>query len=209
VEYFGPIFITLALYFGQVQIYRLDKPVEHTFEQNVATCMVLAHYIKREFETLFVHRFSNDTMPFTNVFKNSTHYWVFFGLFSMYFVLHPLYTHHGWSREAIYVMIGVFSVSEFLNLMCHITLRNLRKPGTSERNIPKGWGFDLVSCANYFYESICWLVFAVFTQAAGSWFFFIVSTVQMYDWAVKKHIRYRKDFPNYPKGRKAMFPFLL
>jgi very-long-chain enoyl-CoA reductase len=102
---------------------------------------------------------------------------------------------------------GIFAVFEFMNLMCHITLRNLRFPGSSDRGIPMGWGFDLVSCANYFWEALCWLTFAVMTQVIGAYIFFIVSTAQMIDWAIKKHKRYRVDFPNYPR-RKVMFPFL-
>jgi len=53
--------------------------------------MVLGHYIKRELETLFVHRFSNETMPFMNVFKNSAHYWIIMGIGTMYFFLSPDY----------------------------------------------------------------------------------------------------------------------
>jgi very-long-chain enoyl-CoA reductase len=45
------------------------------------------------------------------------------------------------------------------------------------------------------------------TQVIGAYIFFIVSTAQMMDWAIKKHKRYRVDFPNYPR-RKVMFPFL-
>jgi len=44
----------------------------------------------------------------------------------------------------------------------------------------------------------------------GAYFFLLVSVVQMYAWAVKKHVGYKKDFgAKYPKGRTAMFPFLL
>ena len=124
--------------------------------------MVLGHYIKRELETLFVHRFSNDTMPFFNLFKNSFHYWFIFGVINMYFFLHPDYTPPKWASENTFLAIGgAFAFFEFLNLMTHITLKNLRRPGSTERGIPKGWGFDLVSCANYFWETLCWLAFAV------------------------------------------------
>jgi len=103
----------------------------------------------------------------------------------------------------------VFVFAEFMNLMCHITLRNLRSPGSTERKIPYGWGYDYSSCANYFWEAIVWLTFAVYSQTAGSYFFLIVSVFQMYQWAVKKHVAYKKDFKDkYPRGRKAMFPFL-
>jgi very-long-chain enoyl-CoA reductase len=43
----------------------------------------------------------------------------------------------------------------------------------------------------------------------GAYIFFIVSTVQMIDWALKKHKRYRQEFKDYPRVRKAMFPFII
>ena len=124
--------------------------------------MVLTHYIKRELETLFVHRFSNDTMPYTNIFKNSFHYWVIFGFTTMYFFMHPDYTPPDWgSKTKSLILFGAFLFCELMNLMCHITLRNLRKPGSTERGIPKGFGFDFASSANYFWEFCCWTLFAL------------------------------------------------
>ena len=124
--------------------------------------MVLLHYVKRELETAFVHRFSSATMPFTNVFKNSFHYFIFFGVCTMYFFLRPDYKPPSWASDAVfYTCTGLFCLFEFLNLMTHIVLRNLRSPGSTERAIPYGWGFGLVSSANYLWESCCWLVFAI------------------------------------------------
>ena len=89
-------------------------------------------------------------------------------------------------------------------------LKNLRRPGTTERGIPDGWGFQLVSCANYFWESLSWLTFAIQCQCLGAYFFWFVSTAQMLDWAIKKHKRYKKDFGDkYPKHRKVMFPYFM
>ena len=79
--------------------------------------MVLLHYVKRELETAFVHRFSSETMPFTNVFKNSFHYFVLFGFLTMYFFLHPNYTPPEWASEGFYyAATGFFCLFEFLNL---------------------------------------------------------------------------------------------
>lgn len=126
--------------------------------------MVMGHYAKREFETLFIHRFSNDTMPFFNIFKNSSHYWILCGFCNMYFFMHPLYTQPSWASDATTIALAIiFTICEVMNFFCHVTLKNLRKPGTRERGIPKGYGFGLVSCANYFWESMAWLTFSVFS----------------------------------------------
>lgn len=172
--------------------------------------MVVCHYLKREYETFFVHRFSNDTMPFFNLFKNSFHYWFICGVLNMYFFIHPLYTPPAWASDEIFTGFFVaFFIFEFLNLKTHAVLRDLRKPGSSERGIPHGWGFDTVSCANYFWEAMCWTMFAVQGQTIGGYIFLLFSAGQMLEWALKKHKRYKKEFPNYPKNRKAMFPFII
>jgi very-long-chain enoyl-CoA reductase len=207
IEYFGPILITALLAVFQKQIY--GKSSSFTFNQKLGIGLVVFHYMKRELETLFVHRFSNDTMPFFNLFKNCSHYWFIFGFINMYFFLHPDYTAPAWATKEIHIGFAVlFVFFEFLNLMCHLTLKNLRPPGSNVRGIPKGWGFGLVSCANYLWESLCWLVFAIQSQVIGAYIFFLVSTVQMALWALKKHKQYRQDFKDYPRSRKAMFPFL-
>ena len=102
--------------------------------------MALFHYVKRELETIYVHRFSSDTMPFMNIFKNSAHYWILFGICSMFFFLKPS-VEEG-SRVVELVLAGMFLVFEMLNLKCHLILKNLRKAGSTERGIPHGWGFD-------------------------------------------------------------------
>jgi len=57
-------------------------------------------------------------------------------------------------------------LAELSNLSTHLTLRNLRPPGTRTRAIPHGYGFGLVSCPNYFFESVAW---AAVAYMSGSW----------------------------------------
>ena len=49
------------------------------------------------------------------------------------------------------------------NLHTHLALRSLRPEGTRKRAIPHGYGFNLVSCPNYFFEILGWAVIAVMT----------------------------------------------
>lgn len=46
---------------------------------DTSTLSVSIHFVERGLEIVFVHRFSNATMLVRNIFKNSFHYWVFFG----------------------------------------------------------------------------------------------------------------------------------
>ena len=80
----------------------------------------------------------------------------------MYFYLRPDYTPPAWANDTIFTASAVlFTIFELLNLKAHMILSALRKQGTTQRGIPEGWGFGLVSCANYFYEAMAWLVFTV------------------------------------------------
>jgi 3-oxo-5-alpha-steroid 4-dehydrogenase len=60
----------------------------------------------------------------------------------------------------------VLQFAELSNLSTHLTLRNLRPPGSKKRAIPHGYGFGLLSCPNYFFESVAWAAVAYMT---GSW----------------------------------------
>jgi len=142
--------------------------------------MVLGHYIKRVLETLFVHRFSNDTMPFKNLLWNCSGYWVMFGIFVMYFFLQP--TNEDYKSKDIAMSI-LFTIFELLNLKTHLILRGLRQEGTTMRGIPCGWGFNQVSCANYWWEFCCWLSFAIYAETWGALVFLVISFMQMFVWA--------------------------
>ncbi|KAK9471640.1 3-oxo-5-alpha-steroid 4-dehydrogenase-domain-containing protein [Dipodascopsis tothii] len=206
IEYFGPLIIHPFFYYLQKPIY--GKEFEHTREQQTVLCFVLLHFIKREYESAFVHRFSNATMPLKNIFKNSGHYWLISGFNIAYWVYRPD------SRPSIpdgiyYVASALWVYAEVSNYITHINLASLRPAGTKERKIPHGYGFNWVSCPNYFFEILGWFAICIISRSLSSVIFLIVSAVTMWAWAVKKHKRYRRDFAGkYPKNRKVLFPFL-
>ncbi|KAJ2577220.1 3-oxo-5a-steroid 4- dehydrogenase [Coemansia sp. RSA 1807] len=212
IEYAGPIIIHYLIYNFSGLFY--SQVVEHSEVQRRAYFMIMAHFIKRELETAFVHRFSHGTMLLLNVFKNSGHYHLLSGLNLAYWLYSPA-SAQGTLLAAklsdpfmLAVFTGIYLFAEFSNLSTHITLRNLRPPGTRVRRIPRGYGFDMVSCPNYLFEIIVWVVIMAMTRNLSAVLFVVVSSVQMYFWALKKHKQYRREFPDYPKSRRAIFPFI-
>ncbi|EGN99306.1 hypothetical protein SERLA73DRAFT_168792 [Serpula lacrymans var. lacrymans S7.3] len=216
VEYVGPLIIHPLVYHLPNIFY--GGQIQHSLLQKYIYSFVLLHFIKRELETLFVHRFSHGTMPFRNIFKNSAHYHLLSGILLAYAIYSPTYAATSpyiqgtYREEPKFLQMGaaIWLFAELSNLTTHITLRNLRPVGTRERKIPYGYGFSFVSCPNYLFEFIGWLVVAVMTGSYAVWIFLAVSTYYMYMWALKKHRTYKREFGDkYPRGRKAMFPLLL
>nr|CAG4648047.1 EOG090X097L [Moina brachiata]SVE93114.1 EOG090X097L [Moina brachiata] len=213
VEYAGPLFVYAWIYtrpwlfYGDVAANQPTSQVVH-----IAAFCWIAHYAKRILETLFVHRFSHATMPIRNLFRNSAYYWLFAG-YVAYHVNHPLYTAPCPLQS--YIALGCWTISELGNFSIHYALRNLRPPGTKERRIPQATSdpftrlFNLVSCPNYTYEVAGWISFTVMTQCLPAGLFAFAGFYQMAVWARGKHRNYRKEFKDYPAGRKAIIPFLL
>ncbi|OGE52207.1 hypothetical protein PENARI_c011G01688 [Penicillium arizonense] len=216
IEYLGPLLIPALFLFPlrPLLYFNYDKPLpEPSHVQRLVCGLLTAHFLKREFETIFVHRFSNATMPAHNILKNSAHYWALAGFNIAYWVFRPNSTAATDSpNEAlVYAGLALFSFSQLANLNAHLILRNLRRAGTTERGIPSGFGFNWVTCPNYFFEILAWLGVYLVSQCNWSVLFFIlVGGLQMWSWAWKKEKRYRKEFGDkYKKKRTVLLPGLL
>ncbi|KDQ59097.1 hypothetical protein JAAARDRAFT_68653 [Jaapia argillacea MUCL 33604] len=215
VEYAGPLVIHPLIYHFPRIFY--GGPVQHSQLQQYVYALVLLHFLKRELETIFVHRFSHATMPARNIFKNSAHYHLLSGVALAYAIYSPTYSAYspfvaGTKRSDpnfLLAFTGIWLFAQLSNLSTHITLRNLRPPGTRTRAIPRGYGFSLVSCPNYFFEILGWICIAGMSGSWVAWTFVAVSAFQMTAWAIKKHKAYKKEFgKDYPRGRKIIFPFI-
>ena len=218
IEYIGPLLISPIFFFCPKLIYGVDEG--HTYRQWLIFIAVMLHYIKREYETLFVHKFSLATMPVFNLFKNCGHYWLLCGCLVSYFGYAPPSWSESGSKldrflfynkgiipgDGTWSLILSWLVAEGSNYATHLNLASLRAPGTTERKIPYGYGFTNVSCPNYFFEFWGWVTLFIISGNWAMGVFTVVGGIKMYFWAVKKHKRYLKEFPNYPKQRGAFFP---
>lgn len=227
-EYFGPLFIHPLMYalstkghtvyggLSNLGLGFLNKtlPYEPSTLQKTVLCLTVLHYVKRELETIFVHKFSHATMPFRNIFKNCSHYWLLCGVMTAASLFRPQFGAQAlqgtiWNNP---LWIGAWTVvwtyAEFSNFLTHLNLRSIRTPPGQPRKFPRGYGFDRVTCANYFFESLAWLALTAMTGDGGLALFTAVSVGQMFEWALKKHMTYKKEHGSkYPK-RNIMIPFV-
>lgn len=212
-EYVGPLFIYPIFYFFPVYKYfglpekRVVYPV-----QTYATIYWCFHYLKRILETFFVHRFSHATSPLSNVFRNCFYYWSF-AIFIAYFANHPFYRPVG--EMQMYVGFALGIVCQLANFYCHLILKGLRSlDGKGGYQIPKGFLFNYITCANYTTEIYQWLGFNIATQTLAGYIFMFVAAFIMSNWALGKHRRLKKLFdgkdgrPKYPRRWVILPPFL-
>lgn len=209
IEYLGPLLIPALFLFPlrPLLYFNFDTIPAPSDTQLLVCALLTLHFLKREYETIFVHRFSNATMPARNIFKNSAHYWALAGFNIAYWVFRPDSVAAVSEPNPIlqYAGLTLFAFGEIFNFNAHLILRGLRRPGTTERGIPQGFGFNMVTCPNYMFEIIAWLGIWLASQLNWSVIIFtLVGGLQMWSWAWKKEKRYRKDFGDKYKKKRTV-----
>lgn len=210
IEYLGPILFHLLVLALRTTIYPW-APASISPTQKLTAFMFLSHFAKREFETLFVHRFSANTMPAWNIFRNSFFYWAAAGFLCSIAIYHPSsLAAHANNPIIDYIGLAIFLFGELTNARIHLYLASLRSRGGTERKIPQGYGFSYVTCANYTFEVIAWIGVIVASRDWSVAFFIAIGMSYMYDWGKGKERAYRKEFGDkYKPKRYVMLPGLL
>lgn len=88
-------------------------------------------------------------------------------------------------------------------------LRHLRRASGGQRALPRGPLFRFVSCPNYFGEIVEWTGFALATWSPGGLLFALWTAANLVPRAFHHHRWYRDNFPDGPRARYAVVPFLL
>ncbi len=107
----------------------------------------------------------------------------------------------------------LWAISYALNLHCEAIVRNLRTreevaAGTRIYRIPVGGLFRWVTSPTYLTELSAWTGFALASWSMGGVFILTVSAANLLPRAVSTHRWYRERFPDYPRERKALVPYL-
>ena len=110
--------------------------------------------------------------------------------------------------------ISIYYFGFFTNLHADSIIRNLRSKAEVESGekiyrIPEGGFFNYVSSASYLTELISWIGFAIATWSLGAVFVLTISAANLIPRAFQTHQWYLEKFPDYPKNRKALIPFLI
>ncbi|MCB9225170.1 MAG: DUF1295 domain-containing protein [Crocinitomicaceae bacterium] len=109
-----------------------------------------------------------------------------------------------------YFIVGaiLFVVGMTINWQADTILINLRKPGETDYKIPKGFLFDYISSPNLFGEVVEWSGFALMAWNLPGLTFMVWTFANLVPRAKNHHDWYLGHFPDYPKDRKVIFPFL-
>ncbi|XP_051538710.1 very-long-chain enoyl-CoA reductase isoform X2 [Myxocyprinus asiaticus] len=200
-EYMGPLLVYLLFYIRVPYIYSKKYAFTsspHHVVSLACTCHTF-HYIKRLFETIFVHRFSHGTMPLRTIVRNCAYYWGF-AAWLAYYINHPLYTPPSYGDAQVNYALIVF-------VLCEAGPKCRKFPHPSKN--PFTWLFFFVSCPNYTYEVGAWVGLSIMTQCVPVALFTFVGFIQMTIWAKGKHKTYTREFKDYPNLRMPILPFIL
>lgn len=112
-----------------------------------------------------------------------------------------------WPRAAAGAM--VFVAGAAANVWSDGELMRLKEKGGGGYKIPRGGLFQWVSCPNYLGEIVEWLGWAFMTWSWAGLAFFLYTCANLVPRAAAHHTWYRKKFgEDYPRGRKAVIPFI-
>ena len=116
----------------------------------------------------------------------------------------------GWLVDPRFIAGVILFVLGFaMNRHSDWILKNLRKPGENEYTIPQGGMFKFVSAANYLGEIIEWSGWALATWSLPGLCFAVFTFANLAPRALSHHKWYKEKFPDYPKDRKALIPFVI
>ena len=163
---------------------------------------VAVHFAKRVLESLFLHRYSGPVGLLTSLLIAS-----FYSL-AAYLIgwlnRSPIPAADGW----FVLGVALFIVGTAGNFYHHKLLADLRK-NSLDYFIPKGGLFERVVCPHYLFEIGTWI--GIFLMSRHLAALLVLTFIVMY--LTARSLRtlqwYHDRFPDFPKDRKAILPFVL
>ncbi len=167
------------------------------------------HYIHRAFIYPWTIRDGHKKMPLAVMLLGFG-----FNVGNSYANGHYLFTLSGgypldWLLDPRFIVgLALFLAGFVINRWADLDLRALRRPGEIDYSIPNGGLFSWVSCPNYLGEIIEWCGWALATWSLPGLAFAVWTIANLAPRARSHHAWYHANFPDYPKDRKALLPWL-
>mgnify|MGYP000374409786 CR=1 FL=1 len=119
-----------------------------------------------------------------------------------------------WLTDPRFIIGVLIYYSGFaLTLHSESVVRNLRAPGGAagqpDYKIPYGGGFRFVSSPAYLGELIGWAGFAIMSWGLPGVVIFLISAGNLIPRALATKTWYQQKFPDYPRERRAIIPYVL
>lgn len=192
--YSAPI---LALFFAAKDYLRNASLVQWTVIGAVSL-----HFVKRILESLFLHRYSRPaslSATLVVAFLYSTAAYIIGRMNET-----PVPAPDGWFVTGV----AFFFLGSAGNFYHHKLLADLRRdsPGYF---VPKGGLFEFTACPHYLFEIFTWLGFAILSRHLAVWMILLFVIAYLTALSLRALEWYRAEFPDFPKNRKAILPFIL
>ncbi len=100
----------------------------------------------------------------------------------------------------------LFITGWLINQHADTVLLRLRKQGSAKYRVPRGGLYRFISCPNYLGEMLEWFGWAIATWSMAGLAFALFTSANLIPRAIAHHQWYRKQFPDYPAGRRALLP---
>ena len=185
-----------------------------SLEQNLVTLCFLSlymiHYLNRVFVFPFRLKTKGKKIPISIVFSA-----IIFNICNTYFIgyyfnkMSHLYDLKWFFSPYFIIGLLLFITGAFINHQSDTILIKLRKGPETGYKVPFGGLFKYISCPNHFGEILEWFGFALLTCSLPTFAFAVWTIANLLPRAIQHHNWYKQKFPNYPKERKAILPYLI
>lgn len=176
------------------------------YAPTIAGWMLLAHFLKRDLEVLFLHKYSGETAA--NAAK-------FIGFsYALTTLMISIVTKPEVSNliSSTNVQAGIllFVLGSLGNLYHHSLLAKLRSSGTKKYTAPRGGLFEFVAAPHYLFELVAWLGISLASQQLTSHLNLASMTCYLAARSYNQNQWNKKKFEEneWPSSRKNLIPFV-
>lgn len=163
------------------------------------------HFLKRELEVLFVHRYSGDMTLGTALLISCSYLFTSANLLYAQLISESLWPP---VMDLAWLGIGLFVLGIAGNFYHHYLLSRLRKKGQEVYAVPQGGLFPLVVCPHYLFEIIGWAGMAFISQTPYAFCSLLGTSFYLMGRSYATRGWYLQKMDDFPRQRKAIFPFI-